>query len=320
MHSPKISVIIPVYNAEKYIRKCLDSIINQTFTDFEVLIIDDGSLDKSGIICDEYSNHDRRIHVFHQKNKGVSIARQLGMDKAQTQYIIHADPDDFVEPQWLELLYNKAIETNADITICNYNNINNNIYKTIKNPQNTNNIECLKLLMKGDITGQLWNKLIQRKLFAKHNIRITPGLDFREDSSIMYPAMFYANSIAFVNEPLYNYRNDNKNSYINNLTKRPYQEDLYLFVQEMDTFKNTHIKDPSVLDCFIYQKLAILGYLLIKGDYDLIIKNKPLYNDINFSTLKLCPYNFYKPVFILLIFKLYSLIPVYRKLLGIYHK
>lgn len=320
MIHPKISVIIPVYRTEEYIRRCLDSIINQTFIYFELLLIDDGSPDASGAICDEYASHDTRIHVYHKDNGGVSTARQLGIDKAQAEYIIHADPDDWVEPRWLELLYNKAVKSGADITICNYKRTNFITHEIIKVPQSTNNIECLKLLMENKITGQLWNKLVRRDLLIKHNIRITPGLDLREDSSIMYPIMFHANKVAFVNDPLYNYWMDNKYSYVNNLMKCSYQEDLYLLLHEMDTFKQKYITDKDVLYSFMYQKLVTLGYLLINGSNNFITKNKVLYRDIHLSNIKICPYKFYKPALILIILKMYFLIPVYRKLLKLYHK
>lgn len=99
---PKISVIVPVYKAEAYLHRCVDSIIAQTFTDWELLLVDDGSPDRSGDICDEYASKDARIRVFHKENGGVSSARQKGLDEAIGEYTIHADPDDWVEPTMLE--------------------------------------------------------------------------------------------------------------------------------------------------------------------------------------------------------------------------
>ena len=107
---PKISIIVPVYKAETYLSRCLDSIINQTFKNFEVLLIDDGSPDCSGEICDKYAAMDTRIRVLHKENGGVSSARQMGLDNAKGEYTIHADPDDWVEPNMLEELYKKAKE------------------------------------------------------------------------------------------------------------------------------------------------------------------------------------------------------------------
>lgn len=116
---PSISVIVAVYKAENYIRRCLDSIRNQTFRDFEVLLIDDGSPDRSGEICEEYAAADPRFRVFHKENGGVATARQCGVDNALGEYIIHVDPDDWIELNMLERMYSKAMETDADIIICN---------------------------------------------------------------------------------------------------------------------------------------------------------------------------------------------------------
>ena len=128
---PLISVIVPVYNTEKYLPRCIDSILAQTFTDFELLLIDDGSTDKSGTICDEYAKKDKRIRVFHKENGGVSTARQLGIDKAIGIYSIHTDGDDWIEKDMLKDMYDKIIEKNADILIADFF-INNQQKEEIK--------------------------------------------------------------------------------------------------------------------------------------------------------------------------------------------
>ncbi len=102
---PAVSVIVPVYKAENYLCHCVDSLLAQTFPDFEILLIDDGSPDHSGDICDEYARKDSRVRVFHKENEGVSSTRQCGIDNAKGEYTIHADPDDWVEPDMLDELY-----------------------------------------------------------------------------------------------------------------------------------------------------------------------------------------------------------------------
>ena len=104
MKQPKISIIVPVYNAEKYLRQCMDSILNQSFQDFELLLIDDGSKDDSGIICDEYAKKDKRISVWHQENQGVSVARNVGLEHAQGEWIYFPDSDDIVVENALEIM------------------------------------------------------------------------------------------------------------------------------------------------------------------------------------------------------------------------
>jgi len=115
---PKISVIVPVYNVEQYLSKCIDSILAQTLTEFEILLIDDGSPDNSGNICDEYAEKDTRIRVFHTENRGVSSARNLGLDNAKGDFICFVDSDDWIDPLMFESLLVRTIDTKADLCVC----------------------------------------------------------------------------------------------------------------------------------------------------------------------------------------------------------
>ena len=119
MNNPKISVIVPVYNAEKYLHRCIDSILNQTFPDFELLLIDDGSKDQSGEICDEYAKKDSRVKVFHKENGGVSSARNVGIDNAVGEYICFCDSDDWVEKTWLLSFFERMCDNDMLITSFN---------------------------------------------------------------------------------------------------------------------------------------------------------------------------------------------------------
>ena len=127
-YTPKISVIVPVYNVEKYLSRCIDSILAQTFTDFELLLIDDGSKDKSGEICDEYANKDNHVKVFHKENGGVSSARNLGLDNAQGEWITFVDSDDFVNSDWLSY-YAKSFD--VDLIVQGYQVIEADLSKSV---------------------------------------------------------------------------------------------------------------------------------------------------------------------------------------------
>ncbi len=116
---PKISVIVPIYKVEEYLPRCVDSILAQTFTDFELWLVDDGSPDKCGEICDEYAKRDSRIRVIHKQNGGLSDARNAALDKATGEYISFIDSDDWVAPDFLESLYGALTRNNADLAICN---------------------------------------------------------------------------------------------------------------------------------------------------------------------------------------------------------
>ena len=120
----EVSIIIPVYNVEKYLSKCLDSIINQSFKNFELLLIDDGSSDNSGKICDEYAMNDKRIKVIHKKNEGVSRARNIGIDLSKGRYIMFCDSDDFVKRDWCKKLYDLQKNNLNSICLCGFTTIN----------------------------------------------------------------------------------------------------------------------------------------------------------------------------------------------------
>ena len=178
---PKISVIVPVYKAEAYLCRCVDSLLAQTFLDFEVLLVDDGSPDRSGEICDEYARKDRRVRVFHKENGGVSSARQCGMDHAQGEYTIHADPDDWVEPTMLEELYKKAKEEDADMVICDFYEERKN--KTIYIRQQPSSLDHETVLCElfQQLHGSCWNKLVRRACYKEFGVRFPEELSYRED-------------------------------------------------------------------------------------------------------------------------------------------
>ena len=151
---PKISIIVPVYKAETYLHRCVDSILAQTFTDWELLLIDDGSPDRSGEICDEYAKKDSRVRVIHKENGGVSSARQRGLDESIGEYTIHADPDDWVEPTMLEELYNKAKEEDVDMVICDFFQNNGRSQEYIKQkPIEINRKKVLRELLFQQLHG-----------------------------------------------------------------------------------------------------------------------------------------------------------------------
>lgn len=176
-----ISIIVPVYNQEKLLNRCLDSILCQTFDDFEIIIVNDGSTDNSGKICDEYATKDRRVKVIHQKNKGVSSARQTGLDAACGVFVIHADPDDWIERDMLNDLYKLAISENADVVICDFyvNDNGKEIYSKQK-PEALCPHSVLRQLF-NNLHGSCCNKLIKRELFTQYNISFPQKINYCED-------------------------------------------------------------------------------------------------------------------------------------------
>lgn len=214
MNKSSISIIIPVYNVEEYLPKCLNSILAQTHSNWEAVLINDGSTDNSGIICNEYAQKDNRIKVIHQTNGGVSEARQAGLDNATGDYVIHCDPDDWIEPTMLEELYRKAVEENADMVICDIITHHNN--KTEHNRQKIEEGITAKELQTRiidlKIHGSCCNKLVKRK-YCK-NIRFSPtSITYCEDELFNIKILCVDIKIIYLNKGLYHYvQHKNSNS------------------------------------------------------------------------------------------------------------
>lgn len=206
----QISIIVPVYNVEKYLKRCIDSILLQTFKDFEIILVDDGSTDKSGSICDEYSMIDNRIKVIHKENGGLSSARNIGINLAKGKYIAFVDSDDYINERMYEILYKFIEETKADIAICNYKKVNDNISFNKKinydeiNIKKFNNIEALEqiYLMNGPQFIIACNKLYKREIFK--NLKYPEGR-IHEDEFIAHKLLYNSNLVIYINEELYYY-------------------------------------------------------------------------------------------------------------------
>lgn len=182
MKTAKVSIIIPVYNAEKTICQMLDCLLAQSLSDFEILIVNDGSTDKTQQIIESYVPKDTRIKVFHKQNEGVAMARQIGMDKAQGEYCIHADADDWVEPTMLEDLYNKAKRNDADVVIADYF-VNSKECERIcrQQPSSLTPQDVLQDMFNNNIFGSLWHKLVRTELYRKYNVKFFAGINHCED-------------------------------------------------------------------------------------------------------------------------------------------
>lgn len=188
----EVSIIVPVYQVEKYIRQCVDSILAQTFTDFELILVDDGSKDRSGEICDEYAGMDERVKVIHKENGGLSDARNRGMDQATGKYFMFVDSDDYIAPTMVESLYSRILCENADIAACNFlfafdNAREKNFSTEIKAEVLTGSdiFYYRKNERNFGIWTVAWNKLYKRETFQ--NVRFRFG-KFHEDE-------FWANDI-----------------------------------------------------------------------------------------------------------------------------
>lgn len=174
-----ISVIVPVYNVEPYLRKCLDSIVDQTCQDLEILVIDDGSEDHCGEICDAYAARDPKIRVFHTKNRGLSAARNLGLDHAKGEYVGFVDSDDWIEPDMYESLLAAAERTGADVAECGvFREYPNRTLERRRKDLVMSGTEAVWALLHGKLAEAVWNKLWNRRCFEQ--IRFPEGRIFEE--------------------------------------------------------------------------------------------------------------------------------------------
>ena len=203
----KITVVVPVYNVEDYVEGCVDSVLNQTYKDFELILVDDGATDSSGEICDRLAQTDDRIRVIHQQNKGLGGARNTGIKAADTEYLFFLDSDDSIEPDTLKKLMEAALEKQADIVIFGYVSVNEQgeILNEFSNELPKNMVmspeEHPELLL---AVPNAWNKLYKRKLFTENNIRYPERLWY-EDLHTTPKLMLHAKRVAVIDDKLYLY-------------------------------------------------------------------------------------------------------------------
>ena len=232
-YEPKVSVIIPVYNAADYLRECLDSVVNQTLKEIEIICVDDGSTDSSLDILKEYVRCDKRITVITQKNLHAGVARNAGLAVARGEYLSFLDSDDFFELNMLEEMYNKAIQDLSDIVVCEYN-IYDDDKKIIVNKFNLERrfVQISPVFVK-DLQDDLfnfshpnsWSKLFRRQLFFDNGLRFEKVLRCN-DFTCVYTAMAVANKISLIDKTFITYRSNQKNNVTAN---RANQIECFLF-------------------------------------------------------------------------------------------
>lgn len=210
--TPIISCIVPVYNVEKYLRRCVDSILNQTFSDFELILVDDGSPDNSPTICDEYAKKDSRVRVIHKVNGGSAYARRIGTENARGNFLYFCDGDDWLENDLLESFYNTTISTNADIIGCDLVKEYGNYSKVVHIPLPENPLDALIGVIQGAIPGWLPVKFFKASLFNNQDCRWIDGINVCEDFLITVKLFYYAKKISYIPEVLYHYECSNTSS------------------------------------------------------------------------------------------------------------
>lgn len=263
---PKISIIVPIYNKKKYLRECIDSILSQSFNDFELILIDDGSKDSSWTIIQEYAVHDNRIVPFRQANAGVSAARNAGLDRAQGKWICFVDADDYLPKDGIQILVEHGEKSNADIVNANVTRVEDEKQFKIFNFNNE--------IIKGNIYPRLvhfapWAQLFKRNIIEAHHLRYVRGLAYSEDNVFILHYSLYASSIEFVNQSVYNYR-INQDSAIQNkdYKKVAYHQmwaahEVYKLKDKESSLRNfiinrTKILISSSINAYVYRAINVL--------------------------------------------------------------
>lgn len=214
-----ISIIVPVYNIENYLPQCIESILSQTYTDIEIILVDDGSTDKSGIICDKYASVDNRIQVIHKHNGGLVSARKAGIRSSHGEYVAYVDGDDWIEPDMYQTLYEIMITQNVEIVMCgryeDTGDVSRPVYQGL--PEGRYDKQALldeiyphmiikdKFFDWGLFPG-VWDKLFRKECVEKYQLEVNDELTMGEDAACAYPCLLNADSIFVLHKCLYHYR------------------------------------------------------------------------------------------------------------------
>lgn len=235
MYKPLVSIIIPVYNVENYLKRCIDSVVNQSLRNIEIILIDDGSLDSSSKICDEYKVLDERITVIHKQNEGLGMARNTGIDIASGKYIAFVDSDDYIESNMYELLYNKAIISNSDVVFCNsvWEGINGNRINIIDYPEertisdNIINFSRAFVIPNEELGHTIcltaWHGIYELSCIKKNNIRFISERFIPSEDKYFHLNLFkYITKVSFIPQILYHYC-ENSNSIVHTFNFNKYE-------------------------------------------------------------------------------------------------
>ena len=273
----KISIIVPVYNVEKYLKKCIDSIVNQTYKNLEIILVDDGATDRSGEICDELAKLDNRIKVYHKKNGGLSDARNYGVERATGSYVGFVDSDDYIDAEMYEKLYEAITKEDADVAECSFKIIypdrvelfNDEEYYNVLGEQEYLE-EYLKLKK---IFGSVWTKLIKSTIAKKIEF---PVGKLYEDTYYAYDLIDIVDKYVIMDNPYYNYLMRE-----NSITNAKFNPRIFDLIEIVEKFHvNVYRNYPSLkeaADCRkMYAYFSVLNSILLEENF----KNNTFYLQI----------------------------------------
>lgn len=278
MNNPLVSIIVPVYNVEKYLKKCIQSIINQTYENLEIILVDDGSSDNSGKICDEFAQKDSRIKVIHKPNGGQADARNKALDIMSGEWVSFVDSDDFIDKFHIKNLYLQAIKNNSDICVCGFKIVNED-YKTIRSIKvkfndSLNSNLAFKYSLNSKIDPSFCNKIFKSSLFK--SARFVKGI-YYEDRELIHRIFYKADRVSFLDSESYFYL-ERVGSTMNHINKKKI-DDRFVMISLVKDF----LEKEAVLEK--YQKDFIICYLLnvyMSASYQIARCSRDYKNDIRY--------------------------------------
>ncbi len=272
----KYSIIVPVYNVERYLRECIDSILNQKEKDYELILIDDGSTDNCNKICDEYAIADSRIVVIHKKNGGVSDARNRGLEIARGDYILFVDPDDYVEPQYLNTIDSKIADYDM-LFFSHYKKYRNKTVKCFGEDNVLTRAETQNVLLSDSkYCGYLWNKVFKNEIIKNNKLCFENDVSMCEDLLFVFQYIKNIQSVKTIDEPLINYR-QRKSSIISMPVKLI--DSNHLFKTYHYCIDNAETDEAKIRSKALYLKTYYKYKKSIKKEYDSSLVKSILEND-----------------------------------------
>lgn len=271
--APVISIIVPVYNVEQYLRRCIDSILAQTFSDIELILVDDGSFDNSGAICDEYTEVDQRVCVIHKQNGGASSARNVALNIAKGQYIMFCDSDDYVDREWCSQLYSAIIEYPTSWINCNIGKVDVQNRITYCYPPGERAQKPLRKtfydIYHMSISGSPCNKIYSNEIVQAYNLRFDENLKVGEDVRFNVQYYRFCEGVLFIETPLYFYC-QNRNSLTNTYTPNNFDLHRSIFWDRLPCIEPEY--HDAYNDDWLYRFTVMLGQIFDARNSELFIQ------------------------------------------------
>ena len=256
----KVSIIVPVYNIENYIRVCVESILAQTYESFELILVDDGSKDNSGILCDEYAAIDSRVKVIHKENGGVSSARNTGLQQAKGKWIMYVDGDDWIEPDMIESLIETAKATEADLVFGDFIKYGANAGNKQLPSWSTDKKDSMSRYIAYSMTT-IWGSIAKRSLYTEHSLKSPDGVSYCEDFHLIVRLCHFAKKIVNVHRPFYHYRY-RPTSIMSNMNRKTEADEQWVYQDTIHFFKEQGVYED-------YRK--VMSWRVLKSAQELLL-------------------------------------------------